>query len=129
MKKCLYICLCIYLIGEKMEEVKNVYIKSINKRATLNIVVDNNNVFEGASAKIIVEVQLAVNDKIVKFEESDKLFDLCNKSIEEINSDMNNKLDEIIQYTREKAKRLENIIHFMNEYCKAKEINFEINIL
>jgi SMC interacting uncharacterized protein involved in chromosome segregation len=116
-------------VGEKMSKVENVYIKNINKKVVLNVEVDQDGNFDNAVVETIVEVELAINDKTVKFEESDKIFSPISKTIEEINNELNEKINETLQYTKEKALKLENIINFLNGYCKANGINFEIAIV
>ena len=112
-----------------MSEKENVYIKNITKNATLNIEVDAGNEFENAVIEVTTVVELSINDKTITFTEDSRIYNVINKTLEEISSELDDTFENITKHAKERALKLESIINFTKGYCKANNISFNIKIV
>jgi len=112
-----------------MSEKENVYFKNITKNATLNIEVDTSNEFENAIIEAVVTVELSIGDKTITFTKDSKVYNIMNKTLEEISNELSNTLDNLTKHAKERALKLESIINFVRGYFKANNISFDIKIV
>jgi len=112
-----------------MSEKGNVYIKNITKNATLNIEVDNNGEFENAVIEAIVTVELSIDNSTITFTEDSRVYNIMNKTLEEISNELDDTFENITKHAKERALKLESIINFTKGYCKANNISFNIKIV
>jgi hypothetical protein len=112
-------------VGKKMK----IEMPQIKKYAILKIEKEYGDKFEDAVIRTFVDAEITVDDKKVIFEEESTVYGLMNKDINEIRTELEGTLNGSVQYVKEKATKLINVILAVKEYCESNNIEFNIKIV
>jgi len=74
--------------------------------------------------RVIAEVE--IDDRKVVFEEESHIYNLLNKSVDEIRTEIDGAVEGLTKYVKEKATKLINIALAAKEHCESKNAEFNI---
>ena len=98
----------------------------IRKNATLKIIRSLSERLKDMTLEIRVIAEVEVNDRKVIISSESTVYNLLNKSVDEIRTEINGTLNGLIQYVKEKATKFVNVLLAVKETCESNNMEFDI---
>jgi len=100
----------------------------IKKQATLKITRNFFDKIKDMVLEIRVIAEVEIDDRKVVFEEESNIYNLLNKSVDEIRTEIDGAVEGLTKYVKEKAVKLINIALAAKEHCESKNAEFKVTV-